>query len=478
MKVYRVTRRYASLWALLPLITYTSTTYGWETANIHTKSQRFRLSLQQDSIGPVHTWPYWPSTQSSNSTRFAINGSKNAAISNSLIHSSRSEAGFAMQHQFVNHAGFATVQLNIDSHLYSEQFCSEQANNAQSNNFDADSFKTNLDGSSAGFFLGHWSMAVGAVDRWWGPSWQSPLILSNNARPIPMLSLDRTTTQPSDWDFLRWLGPWHLSTFIGQLESDRQVAKPLLWGLRASVMPIDGVELGISRTAMFGGGNRQVNLKTIVDVVIGKDNGVNQPGNQLGSFDISYKYATGLGSHLVGHEFYVEIAGEDEAHYFPTKKFATTGYTGFIDLQQGAQALHYLMEYSNTTAGSFGERDIPGITYAHHIFPDGYTFNNEVIGSPLGADKQAITIGMWLDQSASDRPQTIGFWLSRQKDQRSAAQVASSEPLQQLALWVERPCFEFQCKLSLDFFNQPVRNNQIDDTGKDFALGVQWQWQL
>ena len=45
-----------------------------------------------------------------------------------------------------------------------------------------------------GVVAGNWSIAASTQDRWWGPGWDGSIILSNNARPIPSLTLDRVFT--------------------------------------------------------------------------------------------------------------------------------------------------------------------------------------------------------------------------------------------------------------------------------------------
>ncbi|MBR9886063.1 MAG: capsule assembly Wzi family protein, partial [Oceanospirillales bacterium] len=42
-----------------------------------------------------------------------------------------------------------------------------------------------LDGSYLAATASNWVLGAGAINRWWGPGWQSSLILSNNARPMP-----------------------------------------------------------------------------------------------------------------------------------------------------------------------------------------------------------------------------------------------------------------------------------------------------
>ena len=43
------------------------------------------------------------------------------------------------------------------------------------------------DDSYLGLSLGNWMIAATTSDQYWGPSWQSSMLLSNNARPIPSL---------------------------------------------------------------------------------------------------------------------------------------------------------------------------------------------------------------------------------------------------------------------------------------------------
>ncbi|MBT8334671.1 MAG: capsule assembly Wzi family protein, partial [Deltaproteobacteria bacterium] len=50
------------------------------------------------------------------------------------------------------------------------------------------------DGSQIGLDLGNWSVAASTMDRWWGPGWDGSLILSNNARPFPALTINRDQT--------------------------------------------------------------------------------------------------------------------------------------------------------------------------------------------------------------------------------------------------------------------------------------------
>ena len=60
-----------------------------------------------------------------------------------------------------------------------------------------------LDGSYVGFTVGNFMVSYGAMDRWWGPGWDGSLILSNNARPMPSLTIERNYSDASRWPVLR-----------------------------------------------------------------------------------------------------------------------------------------------------------------------------------------------------------------------------------------------------------------------------------
>ncbi len=69
---------------------------------------------------------------------------------------------------------------------------------------DGDEFR--LDGSHATVQMGNWLLSANMLDRWWGPGHEGSLILSNNARPMPTLMVERATARPFESRWLSWLG--------------------------------------------------------------------------------------------------------------------------------------------------------------------------------------------------------------------------------------------------------------------------------
>ncbi|MGS0726968.1 capsule assembly Wzi family protein, partial [Shewanella sp. 0m-11] len=86
-----------------------------------------------------------------------------------------------------------------------------------------DGNSTRLDNSFAAVMLGNWIVSAGAQQKYWGPGWDSGLIQTTNARPMPGMTLSRNNSQAFDTPWLNWIGPWTFTTSFSQMESDRYV---------------------------------------------------------------------------------------------------------------------------------------------------------------------------------------------------------------------------------------------------------------
>ncbi|MEE2729666.1 MAG: capsule assembly Wzi family protein [Pseudomonadota bacterium] len=253
-----------------------------------------------------------------------------------------------------------------------------------------------LDGSYLSAILGNWAFTAGAQERWWGPGWQNSLILGTNARPAPSIGIQRNHSYAFDTPWLSWIGPWHLETFMAQLENDRYVSDALLWGLRITFRPFDALEVGLTRTAQWGGEGRPQDWGTFTDLLLGKDNRgdddideSNEPGNQLGGIDWRL---SGTVLDDVGVGFYGQWIGEDETNSQPTAFVMLMGLDVSV-LANQTQHRAYL-EYSDTLAEGF-KPDHPGkknYAYEHGIYRSGYRYRNRTIGSSVDNDSRILTL--------------------------------------------------------------------------------------
>lgn len=263
---------------------------------------------------------------------------------------------------------------------------------------DGESFR--LDGSYAAGTLDNWVVGAGALERWWGPGWQSSLILSNNARPMPSVWLNRRDASAPQSPWLSWIGPWQLTVLAGQYEADRAISHAKLLGTRLSLRPLNGLELGFSRMIMLGGEGRPEGVSTLWNAFIGRDNGQqeeNDPGNQLGSIDVRYGFA--VGEQSMG--LYAQMMGEDEAGAFPARKSWLFGADWTSQLWHAEQ--QWFVEYVNTLSDDLIGQPRPNITYDHSRYRTGYRYYGRSMGASVDGDSEAVTVGAYsfLDSGAN-----------------------------------------------------------------------------
>ena len=250
-----------------------------------------------------------------------------------------------------------------------------------------------LDGSYLAGKFGNWIVTAGAQDRWWGPGWDGSLILSNNARPVPALSLDRAVSDPFETKWLSWIGPWRLTTFMGYMEGGRNdYDHPLLWGMRVSARPAKGLEIGLERTAQWCGEGRPCGWNDFWNLLTGHDNaGMNvsaadEPGNQLASWVI--RWASPIGSWPYAP--YWQHTGEtvDTSHIpRPYRTFDLVGLETWGESMVSGSSWRAGLEWAHTRCGAVTKDPTAwDCTYNHYIFTDGYRYYGRPLGDSMDGD--------------------------------------------------------------------------------------------
>lgn len=278
--------------------------------------------------------------------------------------------------------------LNLDASLVSDPF-------------DEDEIRP--DGTYLGLSLGNWMLSAGWQERWWGPGRDGSLILSSNARPIPAFAIQRKSSAPFGSKWLSWIGPWSLATFMGQLDDERAVDDALLFGLRINFKPLDGLEIGLSRTAQWCGDGRPCGFSAFVDLLVGNDNrGVNvnpedEPGNQLAGLDIRFALPQNIPLAL-----YMQWIGEDSRKGGPEigswlRQFGIEHWGSLGSLQHRTH-----LEVSDTKCreGGLGFSETkPDCGYEHSIYQTGYRYNSRSIAHGMDGDGLSYSLGSTLVQS-------------------------------------------------------------------------------
>ena len=260
--------------------------------------------------------------------------------------------------------------------------------------------------SYAAFDLGGWALYGGYVEHWWGPGHENALLFSNNARPFPKIGVKRLAAKPIDLPLLRWLGPVGFDAFAGVLTEQRNdYDNPAVAGIRFAFNPLPGLEIGLNRALQLCGEGRPCGAGTILDALIAfgnRDNTgtLNEPGNQLAGFDLSYtRRIAGVTAQL-----YAEAEGEDENHFFVEQYGRLVGLDLTGAAGGGGSTWSLRVEHMDTLASKlFGNsRRYAGSFYNNSIYTDGFRFGGRAIGSSLDTDGKMLTVAGALT-TANDR---------------------------------------------------------------------------
>ncbi len=254
-----------------------------------------------------------------------------------------------------------------------------------------DSEETHYDNSYFAFIWGNWIGLAGNIERWWGPGWNSSLILSNNSRPAPGLTLQRNYSEASQLPILEWLGPWTTSAFISQLDDERFINDAKLVGMTLGFRPVPSLEINLRRTAQWGGEGRPESFKSFFELATGiSDNcetaqcRLTEPGNQLGAIDINWNLPWIDGS------IYAQTVGEDESGALPSRSSRQYGFKRSIDTDSFQGRL--FVEHDNTSTVSYFSHY--NILYNHSIYRTGYRYQGRVIGATWDNDSKITSIGL------------------------------------------------------------------------------------
>jgi hypothetical protein len=261
-----------------------------------------------------------------------------------------------------------------------------------------DGDEVRLDGSYFAGKFGNWIVTAGAQDRWWGSGWEGSLILSNNARPVPAIALDRAVSEPFETKWLSWIGPWRLTTFMGYMDDDRgDHDNPLLFGMRVSARPLDGLEISLERTAQWCGDGRSCTWDDFWNLWSGNDNaGENvdpedEPGNQLAGWDI--RWASPIGDWP--YALYFQHTGETIDNQIP-RPYRSLELAGaeIWGESAGSSSWRVAAEWALTRCGGTeeGER-LWDCAYNNAIFfAKGYRYNDRPVGHSMDGDGEMFSL--------------------------------------------------------------------------------------
>ena len=179
------------------------------------------------------------------------------------------------------------------------------------------------------------SLQIGKIATWYGPGRLGALIFTNNAQSYPGIRLHNPVPIAVP-GFFSFLGNVQYDLFWARLEEDRPIPNPILFGMRLAARPSRYLELGLSRSMIYGGEGHDSGFSAWWDAfkggntnefVGGNPSDPTEKGlvNQIGGFDVTLT----LPFAFQPVQAYLEMAGEDEAEGhlipFPSKFAYVTG---------------------------------------------------------------------------------------------------------------------------------------------------------
>jgi hypothetical protein len=241
--------------------------------------------------------------------------------------------------------------------------------------------------------LGNFALSWGLEEMSWGTGHFSQLSQSNNAWPFPALRMN--TVHPGYLPgFLRYLGPYRLQIFFGQLDHFRTYSRPWLSGQIIAFKPLPTFEFGFDHVVMFGGrGNDNYSYLGFIGRATGLSTGsavvanTNSRAGLWGKF-----YIPSLRNTIV----YQEVLGEDNlttevpmiGRMLP---FAGPSFQGGVYVPR--------LTADGLTTLRF-EYKILSQRLSFHADSLYWTYDDRLMGDPLGADATAydVALGRWIDR--------------------------------------------------------------------------------
>ncbi len=252
-----------------------------------------------------------------------------------------------------------------------------------------------------GWKFSNWELSFGKQTLWWGPGAMGPMMISDNIDPITMARLTRVEpiTLPG---IFKYLGPIRTEFFIGRLSGQEFVHvppytnvgtygqalsdQPYITGQKISLKPTPNLEIGVSRTGLFGGPGFPVtpsSLKTVFFSTSTSNSLGLDPGDRRTSFDFNYRIP-GLRNWLV---VYADSMAEDEINpiAYPRRSAMNPGI--FLPQLPKLRHMQLRAEASYT--------DLPGLLITDYFYWNlrylsGYTNNGHIIGDWVGRQGKAL----------------------------------------------------------------------------------------
>ena len=380
--------------------------------------------------------------------------------------------------------------ISVHSSIMVGSFAAKIAPSYTHNPVDGD--KSRFDESYVAAFMGNWVLSFGRQNRWYGPTWDTSLSLTNNARPITALTISRKSAEPFIIPFTEFDIPWTVTSFMGKMDDERTVKDTLLWGFRLNFKPFKNLEIGLTRLAQWGGEGHSQSLSTFWDVFVGRTNcGIDglvcdentpNPANQQAGYDIRYSFNLfDVPMSFYGQKFAED--GSEETLRYLTKAQPQVGFDMHVSIFDKPSTV--FIELADSLADC-GERDKLGdCYYEHSTYTTGMRYNGRSIGSSYDNDAKTYVLGAISQLSSNTRLTTKLRYLDLNYDNSDKApdNPIIGNPVTSIAeqVWMisgslQHDYQNWRFTLSSDISQSSFTNDIDNET--DFNAAIQVEYNL
>jgi len=253
-------------------------------------------------------------------------------------------------------------------------------------------------------------LGFGLRDRWLGPGRRGALMLSDNARPVPLGTFAAQGRLPGKLDKL---GRWRFEHSLGWFQRERSdVDHPGLMLMEARWLPVPWLELGATRLTIFGGEDRTMpgffELMVPLDPHVEGDPEKDEADqNEMASLDLrlTLPLARWWGGPVDWVEGWWQYGAEDiiarETLGVPYPSLAGVANLYGLEAVSGPWTVSY--------EGARIFDDYFRWYTGHRVYHDGFTQDGRVLGHHIGGDAEAT----WLRLGWTQLPWGVEAWYER-----------------------------------------------------------------
>ncbi len=244
----------------------------------------------------------------------------------------------------------------------------------------------------AGIKLGEYALTFGKQSLWLGPTEASPLMLSDNADPMYMLRLSRTTPLVLR-GFLHWLGQVNGEFLFSKLSGHQFPARPFFNLQKISFHPTKNLEVGFTRASIWAGVGHPFTGDSLLrnffsfsstNTQTAGFGNRNDPGDRKSGFDFTYRIP-GLRNWL---SIYSDMYSDDDPSPLANPRRAAMNPGFYLSHLPVLTKLDLRGEVTSTqllTSFDLG----PNFIYINNQYHDANTNKGFLFGSPTGRDARS-----------------------------------------------------------------------------------------